>query len=90
MVGASDDPLKWGHWLARHALRGEHRRVVQFVNRRGREVLGRPAYATLAELPVRPELAVLSVPPAAVQDALEDAIAAGTRAVVAITTSTRR
>ena len=26
IVGASDDPAKWGNWLGRGALRGEHRR----------------------------------------------------------------
>ena len=42
IVGASDDPVKWGNWLARGALRGEARRRVYLVNRRAREVLGRP------------------------------------------------
>ncbi|MDT5011092.1 MAG: hypothetical protein QOH57_2709, partial [Mycobacterium sp.] len=26
IVGASNDPAKWGNWLARGALRGAHRR----------------------------------------------------------------
>ena len=39
VVGASDDPRKWGHWLALRALRGEHRRAVHLVNRGGAEVL---------------------------------------------------
>ena len=42
VVGASDDPEKWGNWLARGALRGESRRAVHLVNRRGGEVLGLP------------------------------------------------
>ena len=42
VVGASDDPVKWGNWLARGALRAEHRRAVHLVNRRGGVVLGRP------------------------------------------------
>jgi len=42
VVGASDDPVKWGNWLARGAIRAEHRRPVHLVNRRGGEVLGRP------------------------------------------------
>jgi acetate---CoA ligase (ADP-forming) len=33
VVGASDDPEKWGNWLARGALRGEARRAVHLVNR---------------------------------------------------------
>jgi acyl-CoA synthetase (NDP forming) len=85
VVGASDDPVKWGNWLARGALRGEARRRVYLVNRRGGEVLGRTAYASLAELPERPGLAVLAVPPAALEAAVDDAIAAGARALVVIT-----
>ena len=85
IVGASDDPVKWGNWLARGALRGERRRSVYLVNRRGGEVLGRPAYRSLAELPEAPALAVLAVPPAALEQAVEDAIGAGVRALVVIT-----
>jgi acetate---CoA ligase (ADP-forming) len=85
VVGASDDPEKWGNWLARGALRGESRRAVHLVNRRGGEVMGRPAHPSLTSLPEAPELAVLAVPPAAVESAVDDAIAAGCRALVVIT-----
>ncbi|HEV2875460.1 MAG TPA: CoA-binding protein, partial [Thermoleophilaceae bacterium] len=85
VVGASDDPEKWGNWLARGALRGASRRTVYLVNRRGGEVMGRPAHRSLAELPDAPELAVLAVPPAALEAALDDAIDGGCRAVVVIT-----
>jgi acyl-CoA synthetase (NDP forming) len=85
VVGASDDPEKWGNWLARGALRGASRRAVHLVNRRGGEVMGRPAHPSLASLPEAPELAVLAVPPAAVEAAVDDAIAAGCRALVVIT-----
>src|SRR5919106_5181156 len=85
VVGASDDPVKWGNWLARRALRGASRRAVYLVNRRGGEVMGTRAHRALAELPEPPELAVLALPPAALEDAIEEAIAAGTRAVVVIT-----
>ena len=53
IVGASDDPVKWGNWLARGALRGERRRAVYLVNSRAAEVMGRPAYGSLSELPER-------------------------------------
>ena len=85
VVGASDDPEKWGNWLARGALRGASRRAVHLVNRRGGEVMGRPAHRSLADLADPPELAVLAVPPAALDGAVDDAIAAGCRALVVIT-----
>ena len=85
VVGASDDPVKWGNWLARGALRGERRRRVYLVNRRGGEVMGRRAYRALGELPEPAELAVLAVPPAVLEPTVDEAIAAGVRALVVIT-----
>jgi acyl-CoA synthetase (NDP forming) len=84
VVGASDDPRKWGNWLARGALRGESHRPAYLVNRRADRVLGRRTYASLADLPERPDLVVITVPAAALADAVDDAVQAGARALVAI------
>lgn len=84
VVGASDDPRKWGNWLARGALRGESRRAVHLVNHRAGEVLGRSSYGTLAELPQSPELVVIAVPVRALSEVVDDALEAGARAIVAI------
>jgi acyl-CoA synthetase (NDP forming) len=84
IVGASEDPAKWGNWLARGAVRAEGRRTVHLVNRRGGEVLGRATHRSLADLPEPPDLVVLAVPAAAMAQCVDDAIAAGARAIVAI------
>jgi acyl-CoA synthetase (NDP forming) len=85
VVGASDDPVKWGHWLAVRALRGGQRRTIHLVNRRGGHVLGQPAYPSLADVPGGAELVVLVVPSAHLEQGVRDAIGAGARAIVAIT-----
>jgi acetate---CoA ligase (ADP-forming) len=85
IVGASNDPSKWGQWLSRGALKGEHRRAIYLVNRNGGEVMGRTAYRSLAELPEAPELVALAIPVPAFEQAVDDAIAAGAKAIVAIT-----
>ena len=85
IVGASDDPAKWGNWLGRGALRGEHRRPVYLVNRNGGTILDRPVYASLHDLPDAPELVVIAVPAAAFEQAVDDALAVGARALVGIT-----
>ncbi len=85
ILGASNDPAKWGNWLGRGALRGAHRRPVYLVNRNGGEVLGAQAYASMSELPEAPELVVIAVPPAAFEQAVDDALAAGARALIGIT-----
>lgn len=85
VVGASDDPSKWGHAIARQALRGGDRRPVHLVNQRGGTVLGQPAARSLAELGGPVDLAVLAVPAAGFEIAVDDALAGGAKAIVGIT-----
>ncbi|MGI8713383.1 MAG: acetate--CoA ligase family protein [Solirubrobacteraceae bacterium] len=84
VVGASDDPRKWGNWLARGALRGESRRPAYLVNHRAGTVLGRAAYRSLTELSGPVELVVLAVPAVALHETVDAALAIGARAIVAI------
>jgi acyl-CoA synthetase (NDP forming) len=84
VVGASDDPTKWGYWLARGALRGRERRAVQLVNRRGRQVHGHPTVPSLADCSVPPELVVLSVPAPSVTQVVEQALARGVKGFLAV------
>jgi acyl-CoA synthetase (NDP forming) len=86
VVGASADPAKWGNTISRGALLGLHRRSVFFVNRAGGEILGEQAYASVGDLPEAPELAVICVPAAGFERAVDEALAAGARAIVGITT----
>jgi acetate---CoA ligase (ADP-forming) len=86
ILGASNDPAKWGNRLALGALRGEGSRAVYLVNRNGGDILERRAYQSLADLPEPPELVVLSVPAEGFEDAVEASLAAGAKALVGITT----
>ena len=85
IVGASDHQAKWGYWLARGALEGRHRRTVWLINRSADTVQGEPTHPAVSSLPDAPELVVLCVPAAHVPAALDDALAAGSRAFLAIT-----
>jgi acetate---CoA ligase (ADP-forming) len=84
VVGASDDPRKWGNWLAQGALRGETHRPAYLVNHRAATILGRRAYASLDELPEAPELVVIAVPGPAIAPTVDAALQAGARALVVI------
>ena len=85
ILGASATPAKWGNWLARAALSGERRRPVFLVNRSGREILGRPSFRSLSELPVQAEMVVIAIGAAGFENAVSDALGAGAKAIVAIT-----
>ncbi len=88
VVGASADPRKWGNWLASRALRGEHRRAVHLVNRRGGEILERRAHRSLLELDDGVELVLVTVPEAILEPTIEDALTAGAKAIVVISAGT--
>ncbi len=85
VIGASADPAKWGGAIARQALRGPRHRPVHLVNRRGGHILGQSARVRATEIGEPIDLAVVCVPAAAFDDALDDALDAGARAIVAIT-----
>jgi acyl-CoA synthetase (NDP forming) len=55
------------------------------VNRNGDEILGQRSYRSLADLPESPELVVITIRAAGFSAAIDDALAAGARAIVAIT-----
>lgn len=83
IVGASDDTKKYGNWLARRAIAGA--RPAFLVNARRSKVLGRTAYASAVDIEGDVDLAVIAVPAAAFEAAVDDALAAGARALVGIT-----
>lgn len=75
VVGASSNREKYGNIILRN-LRDRGWEVYA-VNPREREIEGQPAYASLAECPSRPELAVMVVPPPVTLKALDEAHALG-------------
>lgn len=85
VVGATDNPAKWGHWLARGAVAGAHRRRVHLVNTRGGQVLDHPALPDLDALPEVPDLVAFAVPAAALAGGVSQAVALGVPGLLAIT-----
>ncbi|ACU76268.1 CoA-binding domain protein [Catenulispora acidiphila DSM 44928] len=85
VVGASDDPAKYGHAIASQALRAPHRRPIHLVNRRGGTVLGQAAATSLTAIGEPVGLVVVSVPAAVYEETVEEALACGASAIVAVT-----
>ncbi len=84
VVGASDDPSKWGHIIARQALRHVER-PTHFVNSRATSVLGQATVPSLTAIPDSVDLAVVCVPVGAFRTVIDDAVTSGVGAVLAIT-----
>ena len=82
IVGASDDTRKYGNWIAVQALKGG--RSVHLVNRTRDTVLGRRTVPSIQAVGSPVDLAVIAVPAAGFEEAVDDALAAGAKAIVGI------
>ena len=85
VVGAGRDPGSLGHRVLRNLLAAGFSGPVLPVNPHVRSVAGVLAHASLAEVPVRPDLVVVCVPAAAVLDVARQAAGAGAHGLVVIT-----
>ncbi|MBU8811407.1 acetate--CoA ligase family protein [Mycolicibacterium goodii] len=85
VLGASNDETKYGNWMSVQALRMTGTRPVYLINRRGDSVLGQPPLRSLAEVDGAVDLVAITVPAHSFEAAVEDALAAGARAIVGVT-----
>ena len=84
VLGASNDPAKWGFWLSAGALKGTGRRRVYLINSRAASIQAEATYAGLEDLPETPELLVISIPGSGVPAVVDEALAAGVKAFLII------
>ena len=84
VVGASRGSGSIGHAVLRNIIDGGYRGRLFAVNPRADKVLGVPCSATVTELPIAPELAVICVPAVAVPDVIVQCGEKGVRAAVVI------
>jgi predicted CoA-binding protein len=71
VVGASEDPTKYGHRVFRSLHQAGY--TVYPVNPRGGELVGVPMAPTLASLPQMPEVVNLVVPPQVTEQIVREA-----------------
>jgi len=84
VVGASQNPQKVGGMPIRLLLELGYAGAVYPINPGAAEVQGLRAYSCLADVPSKPELAIIAVPAPAVEAALRDAVRAGVRAAIVL------
>jgi acyl-CoA synthetase (NDP forming) len=82
VVGASQREGSFGLRLAQAVLSAGYKGQIEFVNPRQPRILGMPSHASLADLPIPPDLAILGVGAANIEASLLGAIERGARAAV--------
>jgi acetyltransferase len=85
VIGASDTPNSVGAALMSNLMRGSFAGPVFPVNPRVQTVHGIAAFASVADLPSPPDLAVIATPPDSVPPLVADLGCRGTRAAVILT-----
>ena len=86
VVGASNNNDSMGDWSLRNLLKGGYGGEIYPVNPKYNEVQGVKCYASLANLPAAPDLVIFAVSDRWVEDVLDQAIEAGAKAAVIMST----
>jgi acyl-CoA synthetase (NDP forming) len=85
LLGASQDPRKWGFTMLNNLINGGFKGRLYPVNPKEDEILGLKVYKSIADIPEIPELAVIVVPPMNVLQVVKECVKRGVRAGIVIT-----
>lgn len=85
ILGVSRAPHKWGHVAAKQLIAGGFPGNIYLINPSIPEVLGRPTFPTLRNVPSQVDLAIISTAFQHVPQAVDDCIAHGVKGIVIIT-----
>jgi acyl-CoA synthetase (NDP forming) len=84
VIGASSAPFKWGHRMLIRPLNSGFRGSIYAVNQKGETIAGLPVFRSINAIPGPVDLAVITVPAAAVPDTLNACADKGVVAAVVI------
>ncbi|MEP6626138.1 MAG: GNAT family N-acetyltransferase, partial [Acidimicrobiia bacterium] len=84
VVGASRRPESIGHRILADLDGAGFTGHLHVVNREAMEVLGRPAYASVGDIPDEVDLVIVAVPAAGVLEVVADCAAKGVKALVVV------
>jgi acyl-CoA synthetase (NDP forming) len=85
IVGASNSPEKWGNRILFNLTRGNFKGRIYPVNPREKEVLGLASLSSISDLPMGVDLAVITIPPKSVLQAIRDCISRNVKCCMVIT-----
>ena len=85
VIGASKDPLKWGHMLLAAIMKGGYKGRLYPINPKETEIEGLKVYPTVADVPEPVDLAIIVVPANAVPSVMNDCAKKHVKGAVIIT-----
>jgi acetyl coenzyme A synthetase (ADP forming)-like protein len=89
VVGASKTPGKVGHDIFANILKGGYTGTLYPINPNARCVSSVRAYPTITDIPDEIDLAIIILPPGPALNAIEEAVAKGTRGIVIVSAGFR-
>ena len=84
VVGASEDPTKWGGSVLRNLIDGGFGNAVYPINPRAETIMGLPAYASPNDLPETPDLVICALGGAAATPVVAECGRRGVPAAIVI------
>ncbi len=85
VIGASKDPSKIGHQVLRNIIKGGFEGSIFGVNPKETEILGKPIFPSVKNIPGDLDLVVIVIPAKFVLDAVKECVEKGVRGAVIIT-----
>jgi len=82
IIGASDDPLKFGNWVTLTALRSKYKGEIYLVNPKTREFHGTKVYSSMLDIPAEIDLVAVIVPANVVPKVMEECVEKGVKGAI--------
>jgi acyl-CoA synthetase (NDP forming) len=74
VIGASDDPLKFGNWVTLTVLRSKYKGQIYLVNPKLTEFQGVKVYPSILKIPDKVDLVAIIVPASAIPKVMEECV----------------
>jgi acetyltransferase len=84
IIGASNNPAKWGNWMVTRPIKSGYRGRIYPVNPRESQIEGLKAYPSILDIPEPVDMAIITIPAPAVPQAMRECVKKGVPAAVLI------
>jgi acyl-CoA synthetase (NDP forming) len=85
LIGASNNPFKWGFIVPTNILTGQYKGKLFLVNPKEKKVLDRVVYPSINAIPEDIDVALIATPSDTVASIMEDCVKKGAKAAIVIT-----